>query len=88
MDNETIQLAVDGVHGIYVPKRFFEMYPQFLEHLNEDDQYIINNPEHEQYWHLWEYFVDNFHVIKDGVRWSLYCDNDVFFVSEKHEFNN
>lgn len=88
MRRDTIQLAVDGSFGIYVPKRFFERYPQFVEHLNEEDQAIIENPEHEQYWEVWDHFVTHFEVMKEGVRWTIYQDDDVFFVSEHHTFND
>lgn len=88
MTNDTIQLAVDGSFGIYVPKRFFERYPQFLTHLNEEDHAVVSNPEHKHYWEVWDQFVQNFRVIKDGVRWSIYEDGDVFFVSEHHHFND
>jgi len=88
MTNDTIQLAVDGSFGIHVPKRFFQRYPQFLEHLNEEDHAIIENPEHEHYWDVWDQFVQDFRVIKDGVRWFIHRDVDVFFVSEHHQFND
>lgn len=88
MKTDTIQLAVDGSWGIYVPQRFFERYPQFLEHLNKEDHAIIENPEHEHYWEVWDQFVSNFTVMKDGDRWSIYQDGDVFFVSEHHQFND
>lgn len=88
MTNDTIQLAVDGSFGIYVPQCFFERYPQFLEHLNEKDHAIIENPEHEHYWEVWDQFVSNFTVINDGVRWFIHQDGDVFFVSEHHQFND
>lgn len=88
MINETIQLAVDGSFGIYVPQRFFERFPQFLEHLNEEDQEIITNPKHEHYFEVWDYFVSTFEVIKDGHRWFIHQDDDVFFVSEHHQFDN
>lgn len=84
----TIQLAVNGLWGINTPKRFFERYPQFLTHLNEEDHDIISNPEHEHYWEVWNQFVQDFRVVKDGDRWSIYEDGDVFFVSEHHEFND
>lgn len=88
MTNDTIQLAVDGSFGIYVPKRFFERFPQFLEHLNDEDQDIITNPEHEHYFEVWDQFVSTFEVVKDGNRWSIYQDDDVFFVSEHHVFDD
>jgi hypothetical protein len=85
----TIQLAVDSIWGTNTPKRFFERYPQFLTHLNEEDHDIISNPEHEHYWEVWDQFVSNFTVMKDGDRWFLSLDEgDVFFVSEHHQFND
>lgn len=41
---DTIKLAVDSVHGINQPKRFFELYPQFIDKLDEEAQAIINDP--------------------------------------------
>lgn len=88
MASDTIQLAVDGSFGIYVPERFFERFPQFLDHLSEDEKKIINNPDHEHYYEVWDHFVSNFEVIKDGDRWFIHQDGDVFFVSEHHQFDN
>lgn len=88
MRTDTIQLAVDGLHGHYIPQRFFQLYPQFLDHLNEEDHAVIKDPEHEHYYEVWDHFVTHFEVVKDNVRWFLYCDDDVFFVSEHHTFND
>ncbi len=87
MGDDTIKLAVDGSWGIYVPQRFFEMYPQFLEHLNDEDQDIISNPEHEHYFEVWDYFTSNFSRPDGAHRWSIYQDSDVFFVRDDHDFD-
>jgi hypothetical protein len=83
MTNDTIKLAVDGAHGIHVSKRFFELYPQFLERLNDEDKKIITNPDHEHYNEVWDDFYRNFSV-------RLHTDSgdgDVFFVRDDHEWD-
>ena len=84
---QTIMLAVDGCHGMYIPQRFFKLYPEFISYLNDDDRLIIDDPDHENYWDVWDDFVSSFNVVKDGVRWFLHLDDDVFFVREHHNFN-
>jgi hypothetical protein len=91
MTNDTIELAVDGLWGIYAPARFFELYPQFLEHLNEDEQAIMSDPYHEQYNDVWDAFVRDFEVKlyadADDHRWNLYQDDDIFFVRDDHQWD-
>jgi hypothetical protein len=87
MSDDTIKLAVDGCWGIYVPQRFFEMYPQFLEHLNNGDSDIISDVNHEHYWDVWDEFTSNFVRVVGPHRWSIYQDSDVFFVRDDHNFD-
>jgi hypothetical protein len=88
MTNDTIKLAVDGLWGIYAPAQFFKLYPQFLERLNDDDRAIISDPDHEQYYDVWDAFVKDFevklHTDSDDHRWHLYQDDDIFFVRDDH----
>jgi len=86
MTNNTIKLAVDGSYGIHVPERFFVMYPQFLSHLNDEDQAIMQDPYSEGYFEVWDHFISNFCVRfpNDPHEWNLYQDGDVFFVREDH----
>ncbi len=88
MKTDTIQLAVDGSHGRYAAKRFFELYPQFVDRLDADEEIIMQDPDHEHHLEVWDEFVSNFEVIEEGVRWFIYEDGDVFFVSEHHDFND
>lgn len=86
MTQNTIQLAVDGSHGIYAAKRFFELYPQFVDRLDADEELIMQDPEHEHHSDTWERFVNDFEVMVDGTRWYIWEDGDIFFVSENHDF--
>lgn len=84
-----IILAVDGCHGIHVPSRFFVKFPQFLDRLNDNEQEIISNPEHEHYWDVWDDFVRDFKVSNDGKNWRIMLsDGDVFFVSDDYKTEN
>jgi len=80
--SDTRVLAVDGLYGHYVPKRFFERFPQFLEHVEDADQRILQCPDHSDYFETWDLFVRYFEVMKDGKRWHLEQDGDLWFVSE------
>lgn len=85
---DTIKLAVDGSHGINQPKRFFELYPQFIDKLDEEAQAIINDPTHEQYWDVWDEFSRSFELVEDGVTWSIVQDDDIFFVADTHVWDD
>lgn len=85
---DTIKLAVDSVHGINQPKRFFELYPQFVDKLDQDAQSIINDPCHDQYWDVWDDFIYRFEVTIEGIRWTIYEDDDIFFVADTHVWND
>lgn len=84
----TIKLAVDGAHGIYQPKRFFELYPQFIDRLDQEAQAIINDPSHEQYWDVWDDFINRFEVIIEGTRWTICEDDSIFFVADTHVWDD
>jgi hypothetical protein len=88
MTNSTIQLAVDGSWGIYAPARFFQLYPQFLNHLNEHEAWVMSDPNNEGYNDIWDEFVRDFevklHTDSDDHRWNLYQDGDIFFVRNDH----
>lgn len=81
---DTIKLAVDGIHGINQPKRFFERYPQFLDRLDDEAQTIINDPSHDQYWDVWNDFSRSFEIMVEGVTWRIVEDDDIFFVADNH----
>ena len=89
--SDTIKLAVDGSWGIYAPARFFKLHPQFLEHLNEDEQAIMSDPANDGYDDIWDEFVRDFevklHTDSDDHRWNLYQDGDIFFVRNDHQWD-
>lgn len=81
---DTIKLAVDSVHGINQPKRFFERFPQFLDRLDDEAKTIMNDPYHDQYWDVWDEFSRSFEIMVDGVTWRIVEDGDIFFVADTH----
>jgi hypothetical protein len=85
---DTIKLAVDSVHGINQPKRFFERYPQFIDKLDEEAQTIINDPCHDQYWDVWDEFSRSFEVMVEGITWRIVEDDDIFFVADTHVWDD
>lgn len=85
---DTIKLAVDSVHGINQPKRFFELYPQFVDRLDEEAQAIINDPSHDHYFDVWDEFARSFEVMVEGVTWRIVEDDDIFFVADTHVWDD
>ena len=86
---ETIKLAVSDKWGRYITKRFFEQYPQFLDHLNEEDREAALDPEHDHHFEIWEEFERDFEVTdSDGHKWRVCTDGAVFFVREDHVWDN
>ena len=85
---DTIKLAVDSVHGINQPKRFFELFPQFIDKLDEEAKTILNDPSHDQYWDIWNEFSRSFEVVVEGITWRILEDDDIFFVADTHVLND
>lgn len=87
-NTESIILAVDGIYGRYVYKRFFERFPQFLERIEPSERHIVTDPDHQDYCDVWDDFYRDFEVMKDGIRWYLFEDGDIYFVSEDYNWDS
>lgn len=74
---------VDGSHGIYVPKYFAEVYGCYLD--ETDKNILLAGPENEYYWEVWDNILDTFEVELDGIKYSLFQDQDVFLVSKDED---
>jgi hypothetical protein len=79
----SIEVLVDGAHGIYVPKYFADMFgAHVMEHqpeLKECIETLREEPDEEGYWDAWDTALSNV-VLRsdDGHRCMLYQDGDLF----------
>ena len=72
---------VDGCWGIYVPKNFAERYDMSAWHVAaEDVEILLAGPDHKFYWDAWSDVLNDAYFEKDGKRFSLEQDSDLFAV--------
>lgn len=86
--NEDIWLCISDSHGIYVPRRFAELFGD-RANLPEDDLAILKaGPEHEHYWETWEAVLDRVTLTEDGITYRLWQDGDLWVVPVGMEWDN
>lgn len=96
-DPDTIHLLIDGNRGVHIPRKFsenFDLKVWNLEPRTESDPTLaqiaadlssIGNP---QYWDTWEWVLANAHYTDEhGKRWTLHQDDDLFAISEDHQWD-
>jgi len=79
------ELYASDNRGIYIPQYFAEsIQRECLGGVsNEDMQILLDGPEAEYYWDAWDTVLDNAILTdKNGKRWSLYQDGDLWLVPE------
>ena len=84
--DEKVQILIDGASGIYLPQRFvneFELTQWGITLTEEDRTSIIDGPESEWYWEIWETVLDSAeYKDKAGHKWTLSQDVDLFAVRD------
>jgi len=74
-----VSLLLDSARGIYIPQNFVEAFNAVDWHVSMDDRGILaNGPETEFYWEAWETVLNNAYYEKDGRRWTLHQDGDLW----------
>lgn len=74
-------VLVDGCHGIYIPKAFYNRYngSEYLHNANAEDMEFIgneNNMDSCEYWDIWASIMDNAYFIVNGKKYSIeYSDH-------------
>ena len=81
LENNTVVL-IDGSQGIYIPQQFANKYeedPRWIEANEEDIAELLKGPEAPEYWEAWENVVSQAkYMDKDGRKWQLWQDGDLF----------
>jgi len=80
-----MELLIDSHHGIYTPKLFCEYYAEQFEGIDKEDIETCLNPNSEYYWDSWANILDNAFVGRDGKKFYLYQDCDLFLIAEDEE---
>lgn len=85
---DTMTLLIDGVAGIYVPKKFYDTFDFASWKLNKGDFEELWNVDSLNYWDVWDELLSVArHVDDDGQVWTLHqSEGDLFAVSEAHDW--
>ena len=74
---------VDGSWGIYVPGRLAVLMGRSWNLKSEDIDILKDGPTHEYCNETWDDVLNYaYHVDKDGQKWTLYQDGDLFAYPE------
>lgn len=79
-DRGYIEHLLSDSLGIYLPQEFAESFD--LKEWGIDDpeveEILLEGPDHELYWEVWDEVIQDAHFTKDGEEWGLYQDGDLF----------
>lgn len=74
-----IVLLADSSRGVYIPQNFVQTCYMAEWHVNEEDsRVLLAGPDHEHYWETWDSVLNNAYWEKDGKRWHLSQDGDLW----------
>jgi hypothetical protein len=83
-ENKTLPavvLLVDSCHGVYIPQRFATNYDMGQWEVSDDQKECLltgpDNPDNG-YWDEWDIVLSNASYTKDGNKWTLYQDGDLW----------
>lgn len=78
------EFLIDEARGVYVPKKFAELFDMRAWHVDEEDEVILlKGPDAENYWEAWEDVLAHAYIIEQGKKWTLEQDGDLFAVHYK-----
>lgn len=90
---EPIEVLLDDNRGIYIPQEFArQFYPDGKNWYwsEEDAKILLEGPDHELYWDVWEDVLDNAYFIDDddGVKYTLYQDGDLLAIMDGYSLDD
>ena len=74
-----IQILVGDHFGVYVPKRFADVFGEQSTAHSDDLAVLSAGPEHAEYWDTWNHVL-SYCCLEDihGTLWQLHQDGDLF----------
>jgi hypothetical protein len=86
-----VALLLDSSRGVYIPKAFAESFNMNDWHVSDNQRdCLLAGPDDEQdlYWDYWSSILDNAYYEKDGKRWTLYQDGDLWALCDADMTND
>jgi len=78
------ECIVDSAHGVYIPQTFAELYLDgtvFPHNVCYEDQAVLlDGPENEDYWDVWNDVLDYFEVKQSNSTVTIHQDMDLFAI--------
>ena len=86
---DNVILLISDAHGTYIPRVFasnFNFEEDGWQGVSTEEQEILSDPHHEDYWEVWHtvlsnaYYIDEtsgwvYHLHQDGDLWAVCYDN-------------
>ena len=80
-----MELLIDGHHGVFIPQLFCEYYVEQFEGIDKEDVETCLDIENDWYWEAWENILDNAYIVRDGKKYILWQNMDLFLIEENEE---
>ena len=84
-----MKLLLDGSRGIRLPHVFAVLFGDEVQGVDKSVLAGLSESHsviREDYWELWFEVLDNGYFIKDGVKYLLHQDQDLFLVEEMEAY--
>ena len=90
--NQTIDSVVhifDSARGVYIPQAFANYCNENWHGVSEENRTILKDgPDNELYWDTWDEVLNNASFEKDGNKWTLYQDGDLWALCDADMTND
>lgn len=83
LEDADLEYLVNGAHGVYVPKIFWEAYYKYFPDRNKKQTDAdLSNPTNEHYWDTWSEILDSTIINDNGEEVCfITIDGDVFAIT-------
>ena len=75
-----IEILLSDARGIYIPRDFFQDFDLEKWNLKVEDLTVLNDPENENYWDVWQHVLNTAYFEIDGKIYHLYQDGDLLAI--------
>jgi hypothetical protein len=79
-----IEFLLSDARGIFLPRDFYQGFDLDKWHLKAEDLTILNDPENENYWDVWDYVLNTAYFKIDGKKYTLYHGGDLLAIAYDH----
>ena len=83
-------LWLSDARGRYIPRDFANSFvdrDKHVQNVSEENWQILEDPDHEWYWEVWDEVLRNAVVASEGCNYRLYQDGDLWLIPADMEWS-